>query len=165
MEFFATLSQSQIASIILQLVVLPILVFKLRLFWWAKQSVHWPRAKGLVVKSLDFPLSKTIDFLYTYNVKGISYKGQKPFFANSFKHFSKRKASLLMHNYTQGKEVSVFYKPSNHKISTLEPGRKDGLVGVLVLLALLFLLGFITYSNPALITEIIDYFQNLSTGK
>lgn len=40
MEFFATLSQSQIASIILQLVVLPILVFKLRLFWWAKQSVH-----------------------------------------------------------------------------------------------------------------------------
>ncbi|QCX40792.1 DUF3592 domain-containing protein [Aureibaculum algae] len=164
MDFFASLTQSQIAGIILQLVVLPFLFMALRRWGWAKQSVQWPKVKGEVAKSLDFPLSKIIDFLYTYEIKGITYQGTKPFFANSFKNFKKKKTSELMEKYTKGTEVVVFYNPSNHKISTLEPGRKDGIIGALIVLILLFLLGFMAYSNPYLITEIMDYFQNLSSN-
>ncbi len=70
----------------------------------------------------------------------------------------------LIEKYPEGKEVNVFYNPSNQNESTLEPGRKDGIIGALIVLILLFLLGFMAYSNPYLITEIMDYFQNLSSN-
>ncbi len=162
MKFFESFSQSQIAGIILQLAILPFLFISFRRLWWAKQSEHWPKVKGFVKKGLDFPLSKVIDFLYTYEINGIEYKGKNPFFANSFKNFKSKKAAELMDNYPKDKQVAVFYHPSNPAISTLEPGRKDGVVGALVLLLLLFLLGYITYSYPALITDILDYFHSLS---
>ncbi len=164
MEFFASLSQSQIAGIILQLVVLPFLFMALRRWWWAKQSLQWPKVKGEVVKSLDFPISNVIDFLYAYEIKGIVYKGKRPFFANSFKNFKLNKASELMDKYTKGTQVIVFYNPSNQKVSTLEPGRKDGVISSLTLSILLFLLGLIAYSNPYFISEIINYFQTLSSN-
>ncbi|WP_117880022.1 DUF3592 domain-containing protein [Aureibaculum luteum] len=163
MEFLASLSRSQIAGIILQLAIVPFLFMALRLWWWTKQSVQWPKVKGEVAKSLDFSLSKIIDFLYTYEIKGIAYQGTKPFFANSFKNFKSKKTSELMEKYTKGTQVVVYYNPSNHNISTLEPGRKDGVVGTLAILISLFLLGFLAYSYPNLITEIIDYFQPLFT--
>ncbi|MCM4171962.1 DUF3592 domain-containing protein [Arenibacter sp. TNZ] len=161
MEYFESLSQFQLAGIILQLVVLPFLFIKLRLFWWAKQSLQWPKINGVVEKGLDFPLSKIINFLYTYEINGTTYKGKKPFFANSFKNFPKRKASNLMDTYTVGRQIKVFYNPSNPNISTLEPGRKDGVVGALLLLFLLLLLGALSFYRPSLIVEIIDYFSNL----
>lgn len=161
---FESLNQFEIAGIILQLVVLPLLFMTIRHWWWAKQSTQWPKVKGVVVRGLDFPLSRIIDFLYTYEINGVNYKGEKPFFANSFKNFPRKKASELMKNYTEGKEVLVYYNPSNHKIATLEPGRKDGVIGALVLLTLLFLLGLITYYRPSIIMEQIDYLSNFSTN-
>ncbi|MFH4965941.1 DUF3592 domain-containing protein [Gaetbulibacter sp. M235] len=159
-----SLNQFEIAGIILQLVVLPILFITLRRWWWAKQSTHWPKVKGVVVRGLDFPFSRIIDFLYTYEINGINYQGEKPFFANSFKNFPKKKASELMNNYTEGKEVPVYYNPSNHKTATLEPGRKDGVIGALVLLIFLFLIGLITYYRPSIIMELIDYLSNFYTN-
>ncbi|MCM4168935.1 hypothetical protein KCTC52924_02636 [Arenibacter antarcticus] len=161
MEFFESLSQFQLAGIILQLVILPFIFMTLRRLWWAKQSHHWPKVNGIVVKGLDFPLSRVIAFLYTYKINGTTYQGDKPFFANSFKNCPKRKASNLMDTYTIGRQLKVFYNPSNPNISTLEPGRKDGVLGALALLALLFILGAISLYRPSLIVEIIDYFSNL----
>tara|TARA_R110002033_G_scaffold79931_1_gene130903 strand:- start:23959 stop:24444 length:486 start_codon:yes stop_codon:yes gene_type:complete len=157
MEIVASLSQFQIAGLILQLVLLPFLFINLRRWWWAKQSVQWPKVKGVVVIGLDFPLSRIINFLYTYEINGTSYKVEKPFFANSFKNFPTKKATALMNKYPEGKEVFVFYSPSNHKIATLEPGRKDGVNGALMLLLFLFLLGFISFYDPTLLVELSDY--------
>tara|TARA_R110002050_G_scaffold196426_2_gene331350 strand:- start:54445 stop:54930 length:486 start_codon:yes stop_codon:yes gene_type:complete len=157
MAYFESLSQFQFAGIVLQLVLLPFLFMTLRRWWWAKQSMHWPKINGVVVKCLNFPLSRIIDFLYTYEINGISYKGEQPFFANSFKNFPQKKAKELMNNYTEGKHVVVYYNPSNPKISTLEPGRMDGVIGALVLLLFLFLIGFISFFYPTLLVELIDY--------
>jgi len=160
MEYFESLSQFEIAGLVLQLVLLPFLFKTLRRWWWANQSQHWPKVNGVVEKGLDFPLSKIIDFLYSYEVNGSTYKGAEPFFANSFKNFSQKKASKLMDTYTIGKQIKVFYNPSNPKISTLEPGRKDSVIGALALLVVLFLLGAAAFYRPSLIVEIIDYFSN-----
>lgn len=160
MEYFESLNQFQIAGLVLQLVLLPFLFLALRRWWWAKQSLQWPKVNGVVTKGLDFPLSKIIDFLYTYELNGATYSGKEPFFANSFKKFSQKKASGLIAKYTLGKQVNVFYNPSNPRISTLEPGRKDGVMGALLLLFLLFLLGAMSFYNPSIIIEIIDYFSN-----
>lgn len=157
MEYLESFSKSQMAGIVLQLVLLPFLFMTLRRFWLAKQSVNWPKTQGVIVKGLDFPLSRNIDFLYTYEINGTSYKGMKPFFANSFKKIKYRKASELMAYYTKDKQVSVYYNPSKPKISTLEPGRMDGVIGASILLLLLFLLGFISFYNPTILVEMIDY--------
>ncbi|MBD0779285.1 DUF3592 domain-containing protein [Maribacter sp. ANRC-HE7] len=160
MEYLASLSQFEIAGLVLQLVLLPFLFMTLRRWWWAKQSLQWPKVNGVVIKGLDFPLPKIIEFQYTYDINGTTYQGEKPFFANSFKHLSQKKASYLMDTYTIGKQLKVFYNPSNPRISTLEPGRKDGVMGVLVLLVVLFLLGAVAFYRPSLIVETMDYFSN-----
>jgi hypothetical protein len=157
MDYLESLSQFEMAGIILQLVALPFLVIKLRLFWWAKQSLQWPKVNGVVVKSLDFPLSKIIDFLYSYEINGSIYHRKKPFIANSFKNFSQKKVTTLINNYKEGKQLTVYYKPSNPNISTLEPGRMDGVLSALALLLLLFALGFISFYYPTLLVELIDH--------
>ncbi len=159
MEYFISLSESQIVGIILPLAVLPFLFIALRRWWWAKQSVHWPKTKGTIVKGIAYRVSRSLDFLYTYDVNGISYKGDKPFFYNSYK--TVKKVSDLVINYAEGKQVVVYYNPSNHKISTLEPGRKDGVNGALLLLLFLFSAGLMALSSPGLISEIIDYFLKI----
>jgi hypothetical protein len=161
MDYFESLGQFEIAGLVLQLVLLPFLFKTLRRWWWAKQSIHWHKVNGVVEKGLDFPLSKRIDFLYSYELNGATFKGTEPFFANSFKNFSQKKASNLMDTYTVRRQIKVFYNPSNPKISTLEPGRKDGVIGALALLVVLFLLGAVAFYYPSLIVEIIDLFSNL----
>ena len=66
-----------------------------------------------------------------------------------------------MDKYAEGKQVVVYYNPSNHKISTLEPWRKDGVNGALLLLSSLFFLGLMAFSSPDLISEIINYFLKI----
>ncbi len=156
MEYLESLSKFQMAGIILQLVVLPFLVVKLRLFWWAKQSMQWPKVNGMVKKGIIFRMPRSLDFLYTYEINGISYQGNKPFFYNSYKTLNVKKVSNLMDKYPEGKQVGVYYNSSNHKISTLEPGRMDGVIGALALLFLLFSLGFISYYYPDLLIKLID---------
>ncbi|WP_047414240.1 DUF3592 domain-containing protein [Cellulophaga sp. Hel_I_12] len=159
MEYFTSLSESQIVGIILPLAVSPFLFIAIRRWWWAKQSVHWPKTKGIVIDGIKFRLSRSLNFLYTYDVNGVSYKGDKPFFYNSYK--TVKKVSHLIELYPDGKQVVVYYNPSNHKISTLEPGRKDGVNGALLLLLFLFSAGLMALSAPGLISEIIDYFLKL----
>ncbi len=158
MEYFESLNQFQIAGIILQLVALPFLVVKLRYFSWAKQSLQWPKVKGIIAKGIIFRMPRSMDFLYTYEVNGVTYKGDKPFFYNSNKTLTVKKVTHLMDTYTEGKQVVVHYNPSNPKISTLEPGRMDGVIGALILLILLFMLGFMSYYDPLLLVELMDTF-------
>jgi hypothetical protein len=157
MQYFTSLSESQIVGIILPVAVLPFLFIAIRRWWWAKQSVHWPKTKGVVIDGIKFRLSRSLDFLYTYDVNGLSYKGDKPFFYNSNKTINVKKVARLIDLYPDGKQVVVYYNPSNHKISTLEPGRKDGVNGALFLLLFLFLAGLVALTSPGFISEIIDY--------
>tara|TARA_R110002012_G_scaffold320402_2_gene543953 strand:+ start:63004 stop:63489 length:486 start_codon:yes stop_codon:yes gene_type:complete len=159
MDYFTSLSESQIVGIILALAVVPFLFIALRRWWWAKQSVHWPKTKGIVIDGIKFRLSRSLDFLYTYDVNGVSYKGDKPFFYNSYK--TVKKVARLTALYPDGKQVVVYYHPLNHKISTLEPGRKDGVNGALFLLLFLFLAGLMALSSPGFISEILDYFLKI----
>tara|TARA_R110000744_G_scaffold364365_1_gene472872 strand:- start:1765 stop:2250 length:486 start_codon:yes stop_codon:yes gene_type:complete len=156
MGYLESLSPFEMAGIILQLVVLPLLVMKLRLFWWAKQSMQWPKVYGKVIKGIIFRMPRSLDFLFTYEINGTTYQGDKPFFYNSYKTLNVKKVSNLMDTYPEGKQVVVYYNPSNHKIATLEPGRMDGVLGALALLFLLFALGFISFYNPSLLIKLID---------
>jgi hypothetical protein len=158
MEYVESLSQFQIAGIILLLVVTPLLVLNLRLFWWARQSMQWPKVNGVVVKGIIFRMHRSLDFLFTYELNGITYKGNKPFFYNSNKTLNVKKVADLMDKYPEGQRIVVYYNPLNHKIATLEPGRKDGVNGALLLLLFLFSLGLMAISSPGLISEIMDYF-------
>ena len=97
MEFLTSLGESQIAGIFLQLGVLPFLFIALRRWWWAKQSVHWPKTMGIVVKGIEYRVPRSLDFLYTYKVNGISQKGDKPFFYNSYK--TVKKVSEINHKF------------------------------------------------------------------
>ena len=74
MEYFESLSQFQVAGLVLQLILLPFIFLALRRWWWAKQSLQWPKVNGVVTKGLDFPLSKMINFLYSYDLNGTTYK-------------------------------------------------------------------------------------------
>lgn len=131
--------------------------------WWlANQSLQWQKTNGIVVKGLNSSISGAFEFLYSYQIKGIIHLGKKPFFANSFKNLKGKKMWNLIEKYPEGKEVNVFYNPSNPNESTLEPGRKDGVITVIILMALLFVTGFISQYYPILLWDIIDKIQNIS---
>ncbi len=159
MEFLSSFSQFEIAGIIAQLIALPFIIVAARNWWLANQSLQWPKVKGLIVKGLDFTMSGHLLFLYEYKIGGITYQGKKPFFANSFKQLKGKRSWELMEEYSEGKEIDVFYNSENPKLSILEPGRKDGVITALLLMFLLFILGFISQHYPSVLYQFLDYFQ------
>ncbi|MDD3720993.1 MAG: DUF3592 domain-containing protein [Lutibacter sp.] len=159
MESFSSLNQSQIAGIIAQLVAIPFIIIAAKKWWLANQSLNWPKVEGIVVKGLDFSTSGHLLFLYEYQISGITYQGKKPFFANSFKNLREKKSWKLIERYPEGMSVNVYYNSANPKISTLEIGRKDGVITVLIIMVLLFILGFISQHYPTLLYQFLNYFQ------
>lgn len=155
------LQQHEIAGIIAQIIALVIIVAPAKKWWLANQSLQWQKTKGMVVKSLDSSVSGAMEFLYSYEIKGVIHLGEKPFFANSFRRLKGKKMWDLIEKYPEGKEVSVFYNPSNPKISTLEPGRKDGVLTVIIVMSLLFVLGFVSQHFPILLWDIIGEFKKI----
>jgi hypothetical protein len=103
-----------------------------------------------------------MEFLYSYEIKGVLHFEKKPFYANSFKNIKGKKMWDLIEKYPEGKQVNVFYNPSKTKISTLEPGRKDGVIAVVMVMSLLFIIGFVSQHDPTLLWGIIDRIQNIS---
>ena len=84
------LQQHEIAGIIAQLIALVIIAMTAKKWWLAKQSLHWQKTKGIVVKGLNSSISGALEFLYSYEIKGIVHQGNKPFFANSFKNLKRK---------------------------------------------------------------------------
>lgn len=156
MEYFSSLSQSQIAGIIVQLITLPLIIMTARKWWLANQSNQWLKTSGKVIKGLDFSMSGHLQFLYEYQISGRTYQGNKPFFANSYKHLKGKRSWELIDKYSEGKQIAVFYNPSNPKLSILEPGRKDGIITAFLILFLLFVLGFIAQHYPILFYQFLD---------
>jgi len=156
------LQQHEIAGIIAQLVALAIIIEPAKKWWLANQSLQWQKTNGVVVNGLNSSISGTLEFLYSYVVNGITYQGDKPFFANSFKKLKGRRMWDLIDNYPEGKQVNVFYNPLNPKLSTLEPGRKDGVIAVIIAMGLLFVVGFPSQHFPSFLWNFIDKIQNIS---
>lgn len=142
------LQQHELAGIIAQLVAIPFIILSAKKWWLASQSLSWPKVIGIVIKGLDFSMTGHLIFLYEYQIDEITYQGKKPFFANTYKQLKGKKSWNLIEKYTEGKIIDVFYKPSNPKLSTLEAGRKDGVMAALAVSALLFIIGFVIQHFP-----------------
>lgn len=154
------LQQHEIAGIIAQLAAIPFIIISAKNWWLANQSKHWLKNSGIVIKGLDFSMTGHLIFLYEYQTGGITYQGNKPFFANTFKQLKGKKSRELMEKYPEGKRIDVFYNPVNPKLSTLEPGRKDGVITALLLMFSLVFLGFTAQHYPTLFYQFLDYFQS-----
>lgn len=152
------LQQHEIAGIIAQLVAMPFIMMSIKKWWLANQAKNWLKTSGIVIKGLNFSMTGHLIFLYEYQTGGITYRGKKPFFANSFKQLKGKKSWELMEKYPEGKLIDVFYNPANPKLSTLEPRRKDGVITALAVVVLLFMLGFLSQHYPTLLYQFLDYF-------
>lgn len=155
------LQQHEIAGIIAQIIALVIIIVPAKKWWLAKQSLKWQQTKGMVVKGLNSSISGALEFLYSYEIQGVVHQGNRPFFANSFKNLKGKRMWDLIEKYPEGKEVNVFYNPSSPNESTLEPGRKDGVLTVIIVMSLLFILGFVSQHFPILLWDIMDKIQNI----
>jgi hypothetical protein len=155
MDFFSTLNQTQIASLILLGISTPLLIANIRYWMLADQSRRWPKVKGMVIEGFDFSISGALTFSYQYTVNGRMYSGKRPFFASSYKKLGREKTDELISKYAEGREIDVHYNPSKPEMSVLEPGRKDGLLTGIILLAIFFLAGIITFSNWMLVGNLL----------
>lgn len=157
------LLQHEIAGIIAQIVAIPFIIMSAQKWWLANQSKHWLKTSGKVLKGFEISLSGKLNFLYVYEINGITYQCNKPFYANSYKNLGGKKSWKLMEKYPEGKRIDVFYNPSNPKASTLEPGRKDGVITALTVVILLFILGFLYQHYPVLFLDLFSKIQNYTS--
>jgi hypothetical protein len=156
MDFFSNLNQTQIASLILLGVSTPLLIVNIRYWVLADQSRGWPKVKGAVMEGFDFSISGALTFSYQYSVNGRLYSSKRPFFANSYKKLGREKTDELISKYSLGQEIDVYYNPSKPEMSVLEPGRKDGLLSAIILLAIFFLAGVITFYNGTVVGNLLQ---------
>lgn len=154
MDFLSTMEPNQIASGILLLVLTPLLFLNIRKWMYATHSVRWPKTNGAIVEPFELADSRTVRFSYTYEVNGRKFKGNRPFFYNSPRDLSRKKINELEQRYTEG-AVEVYYNPENPKVSTLEPGRKDGLLSALIFLIVLVSLSIIVLYDASIIMNLL----------
>jgi len=152
---FQNLTQYQTAGLIVMVVILPLLLNTMYIWYLANKSKQWPKVQG-TIKTVNIHGSEIqMDLEYNYQVQGETHKNKRIFFTNS-KYYKKSRAIEFEKKYHEGQEVSVFYNPNKHHMSVLEPGRKDGVISGIILLALLFALGYIAFFNEALLTTILN---------
>lgn len=158
MDYFSSVSKYEIVNIIAQLISLFSLILSLKYWRYANQSHLWPKVKGIVSRGMQFGISNDT-FLYEYEVRGKSYQRKKPFFSTTSKIIVSNKDRI--EKYSQGKAVVVYYNPLNPKISTLVPGKKQGIVNVFVLMLLIFTITFLSFFFPVFFKENLAKFFTL----
>lgn len=153
--FLSELTQYQTAGLIVMAVTLPLLLNALYIWYLANKSKQWPKVSG-TIQTINIAASELKMHLeYSYQVKGETYKNKRIFFTNS-KYYKKERAKEFEEKYKEGQQVSVFYNPNKHSMAVLEPGRSHGVISAIVLLVLLFSLGYIAFFNEALFITIIN---------
>lgn len=155
MDFFSSWSQTEIAGGVLLMVLTPLLLYNVRRWLYATQSVRWPKTNGKIEHSFELADSRTIRFSYTYEINGRKFTGGRPFFFNSPRDLNRKKINELEQKYKEGKAVEVYYNPENPKVSTLEPGRKDGIGSALIFLIVLISVSIICLYDASIITNLL----------
>ena len=97
---------------------------------YAKFSNEWPTTKGQIVDSSIEQHRKSGDnksttyhanILYEFTVDGITYNGTRVAYGD-FGRSTSAHARSIVGRYPVKKEVQIFYRENNPKVSILEPG-------------------------------------------
>ncbi|GAA4804954.1 DUF3592 domain-containing protein [Litoribaculum gwangyangense] len=152
---FQELTDYQTTGLIIMLIISPLLINTLYIWYLANQSKRWPKVEGTIQTVNIHGSEIQMDLEYSYQVQGETHKNKRIFFTNS-KYYKKNRAIEFEKKYREGQQVNVFYNPNKHRMAVLEPGRKDGVISAIILLTLFFTLGYVAFFNPALITAFIN---------
>ena len=94
----------------------------------ARESTSWPVAKGIIQNSSvqdqsgdDGGRTHHAEIRYEYTIHGVIHGGSRVAYGDYGSSDSSH-AQQIVNRYPKGKEISVYYLPSNHKECLLEPG-------------------------------------------
>jgi hypothetical protein len=126
------------------------------LLWEGNRSKEWPHAVGVIHSTKIIERARSSKFgdgswhipiiVYYYQVGAIDYTNSRVVFASyrpNFGYGNQAEAEAIVNRYPAGKQVTVYYEPSNPGDSVLEPGiqnsvlNNDGIAVGLVTFALL----------------------------
>ena len=118
-------------------------------------SNKWALVNGIIEKSYleDVTLSNEsvhsykLRISYSYSIEGKTYVSSRVFFGDRILSSFKGWFQKISIKYSPGSKVDVYYKPSNPKLSVLEPGIKYELFIILFSGVMLFVLGYIIITN------------------
>ncbi|MEZ4855002.1 MAG: DUF3592 domain-containing protein [Gelidibacter sp.] len=152
---FHGLTQYQITGLILMMVILPLLLNTMYIWYLANKSKLWPKVQG-TIQTINISASEIkMNLEYSYQVQGEAFKNQRVFFANT-KYYKKNRAIEFEKKYQEGQQVNVFYNPNKPSMAVLEPGRKDGVILAIILTVLIFSLGYIAFFNEAILANLLN---------
>lgn len=136
-----------------------------------RESAYWPTTQGKVSRSYlhshthttqnqDGTSSSSTSYSphlrYTYEVNGVWYRSNTIVLGYEELSMSRLEAEAYLDNYPTGAELTVFYNPQEPSMSVLIPGRISygvslvigGVIFTVVLLAMIFFLGFAPKALP-----------------
>jgi hypothetical protein len=92
-----------------------------------KKSASWPVVQGKMTYARAVPTKVNnsqeyrLSVKYTYSVDGKSYSGDRITASDGYQK-TRRKANDVLKKYPVGKEVSVYYSPSDPSLAVLKTG-------------------------------------------
>jgi hypothetical protein len=97
-------------------------------------SRHWPSTEGVVRQSSAViwyrePDGYVARVTYQYTVGGQSYLGSRVSFGYKSARYSRDAAEALVHRFSAGTPVPIYYLPARPGISVLIPGVPKTLLG------------------------------------
>jgi len=129
-----------------------IIYFGVRDVMRARESVNWPTTQGIIQSStvriwLNFRNGKHYDakISYDFSLHGTNFIGSWVSYGggNSSQNFPE--IQQIINRYPEGKAVTIYYAPQNPNECLLEPGFRDGLLGLPGLGAFLFFVGILMF--------------------
>ncbi len=136
------------ASLILGGAVL--ILVGIRNLWLAQNSTAWPTVQGVILVSElkydDETTEAKIEYEYVVNSRRMEGKGVS---YGDYGSSDSRHARDILLKFPKGKEVLIYYQPSNPERSVLEPGFNYGCLGLpLIGLFLLIAAGLVVFIAP-----------------
>ncbi|MEZ4842327.1 MAG: DUF3592 domain-containing protein [Flavobacteriaceae bacterium] len=157
MEFFAELSKTQLAGLILLLVAIPLFIFAIKILLMSKDSVQWTKVNGEISEVPDYGAEVKFSLKYTYSVDNTKYSNSRIIFSSST-IYRRYYAKEFERKYRLHQMVDVYYNPEKPSQAVLEPGRTDAIPNI-VLLSVFMLLGGLALFNESLILQLLDTFS------
>jgi len=91
----------------------------------SKSCANWPTTKGIVLESEIYEVWGIVNKNTKHNEAHIKYKysvNSKEYTSEKVSYRNIKKPTLVVKKYPKGKEIIVYYKPNNPKISVIETG-------------------------------------------